>query len=89
MTKINSLLGIFVHIFCISKEASLVSRLICIAFKSWISSIVFWMLNVLVSCKYCDSNLIVNLAGLWPGAFCQFSYRSDGRICCMYFHETT
>ena len=41
MMKINLLLGIFVYIFCISKEASLVSRLIGTAFKSWISSIAF------------------------------------------------
>ena len=41
--------------------------------KSWISYIVFLTLNVLGSCMYCDSNLIVNFASLWPGAFCQFT----------------
>ena len=29
--------------------------------------------------------LIVSLASLWPGAFCQF----DEKICLMYFHEVS
>ena len=41
MMKINSLMGIFVYIFCISKEASLMSSLIGIVMDKF-----FCVLNV-------------------------------------------
>jgi len=35
--------------------------------------------------KYCDNNLIVNLASLWPGAFCQFNYRwMEESVLCIF-----
>ena len=41
MMKINSLMGIFVYIFCVSKEASLVSSLIGIVMDKF-----YYVMNV-------------------------------------------
>jgi hypothetical protein len=70
LSAVSSMIGdIGIHILYI-KGCIDVNWYIC---KSWISYIVFLTLNVLGSCMYCDSNLIVNFASLWPGAFCQFT----------------